>query len=512
MSETEKNTFLVDVDPRPGMDGLDKLRKGSDNLGGGLDKVKAGLEKFDVATRETQKLVGGLAGAMGDGKSSGLEFLGVAGDLAGAFLSGGIFAVGMAAGAFVVSKVAEAYIEASTNSRILEMAMPGLSASIVRLKDAALQPGMQAVDDFRKQLRDFGKDTRQIAVDAQQLLLVQLQQRQINLDLSIQRENEELVSLARRKLRGENVSAEDIKQQSDVLELVNQRKAATDQAYQTTIKNLGELKKIDAELDRKEAGKKYQDQLAGGGVKSGADSNEYFRRKYGLTPAEANEQEQKQLDANLQAAGKWADDRLAVDMRYYDAKSKLRELDLQQEQQKQAQLASMYAESIGIVVHATDTFVQEFIAGNDFALAHLVENIMKAAGQAMIGHGINALAGGLAANSLIPGSGVAGVATGLGLIAGGIALGGIAAGIQALSGENKKEAEKTTGVNTTKVSSTTPASHVGGGGRGESGTTVYEFNYGVAGPAPDETARAVARMSRRAGDRGFVDVNVVRGR
>jgi len=47
-----------------------------------------------------------------------------------------------------------------------------------------------------------------------------------------------------------------------------------------------------------------------------------------------------------------------------------------------------------------------------------------------------------------------------------------------------------------------------GGSRGSSssgggGSITYSFNYGVAGPQPDETARTIARLTARATTRGF---------
>jgi hypothetical protein len=497
---TEEANFKLSVTAGQAQAELDKTRTSALSLGGGLERVKGGLEKFDAGARESSKVLRGLGGIMGESHSQALEFLGLAGDLAGAFASGGFFAVGMAAGTFVVKEVAEAYQESATNAKILEQAMPGLSQTIVRLKDAALVPGKQALEDFRKQLHDFGKDSRQIAIDAQQLLLTQLQQRQTNLSLAAQRENEELVALARSKLRGGNVSAEDIKQQSDVLQLVQERKKATDEMYDSTLKGLVELHSIDQQLDKKEAAKKYQDALNGAGIKSGADVNEYMRRKYGLTPQEAHDAEQKQIDDNLEQTQKWAQDRLAYDKSLADARARLREAEFQAEQEKlkqQLALRKQFAsEALGIGVSASQELLDAVITGQDHALEHFAAAIAKQAGTALIGHGMDAAAGGIAMLSLGNPAGAVPLATGLGLIAGGVAMGGVATGIEHVAGGGtlfQKLPDRTAAGAATHSGINTG----GGGSRGSGGggqTIVNIVNGAIVAPAPQDQGREVQRV------------------
>jgi hypothetical protein len=136
------------------------------------------------------------------------------------------------------------------------------------------------------------------------------------------------------------------------------------------------------------------------------------------------------------------------------------------------------------------------ITGQEDAVAHFAASAMAMAGSAMIGHGIDALSGGVAMLSLGNPAGAVPVAVGSGLVAGGLALGGVGTGIehvlaggvigQALTGSDASAgAASDPGVNRGR------SSRGSGGSRGGGGVTHIHVNYAAAGPHPEDTGRAV---------------------
>lgn len=525
---------------------LGAVRSSAETLGGGLDKLNKGLNKFDAATREAQKVVRGLGDAMGGTKSQAVEMIGVAADLGGAFASGGVFGVGMAAALYSVTQLTRAWNldkeQAKQWGEFLKTQVKSdvdiLLKSIRDLNTEAGQFGLDArgkqvsslrtfVDDSERAAGFFKSDIeeRQAIVAGQEKMLANFAAGRVKLgEATIDKIHKEialqkvLIEGSKAKLAAEE---RDLAVGRDNLSLLEQ------QANKEAIFDQAEKRKKEAE----EAAKKAQSaaEKSGGtvglfGVRGGAIWDAMF--------LEGRKQEEAWRAADLAAEKQHKEDmleqarQLAIEsdqiadegIQQASARSQIiteiekegieeRQRLLEQDMEFRTQIAT---EALGIGVSASQQLLDGFITGQDHALELFAVNVMRQAGSAMIGHGINALAGGIAANSLIPGSGTVAMGTGAGLIAGGIALGGAATGVEhtmvnggqlftKLPDPSSKSASDR-GVNSGRGR--------GGPGGGDGAGITYTFNYGVAGPQPDETAREIARQNRRARSRGFADETI----
>jgi hypothetical protein len=230
------------------------------------------------------------------------------------------------------------------------------------------------------------------------------------------------------------------------------------------------------------------------------DADEYTKAKWGISLSEFRDGAIAAMEADAKARHDFdaqtfagmqdaAEQKLAIDKRYYDAKAKLAELDHQRIVAIQQRQAQLYAEVLGIVAGATEQMIADVINGQEHAVERFAATMFKQAGTAMIGHGINALAGGLSTQALILApetGGASSIATGAALIAGGLALGGVGAGIDKAIGG---------GGGSTSAAARSPGVNTGGGGRargqGEGGGVTINIVYGAAGPAPQDTGREV---------------------
>lgn len=149
------------------------------------------------------------------------------------------------------------------------------------------------------------------------------------------------------------------------------------------------------------------------------------------------------------------------------------------------------AQALAIGVGSAMALTEAIIDGQEDAFAHFASSVMKQAGTVMVGHGIEAVAGGvaLAWNPATAALGAAGIATGAALISGGMALGASGAAIdRAVAGPQAGRGAQSRAATDRGVN----RSPAGGGSRSRgSESLVINISYGAAGPAPEDTGRAV---------------------
>jgi hypothetical protein len=179
--------------------------------------------------------------------------------------------------------------------------------------------------------------------------------------------------------------------------------------------------------------------------------------------------------------------------------------DVQREHYKDtAQFAKSAA---GSMTSSFQEYLSLKIEGNKYAEELMIASIMKQAGQALVGYGIESIGQGAAfiASQNYP-AGAQALAIGAALTASGVGLGAGSAsinyGVQVKSKADsdaereaekaKKKAEKDAG-----VSSGRSGLNSGGGG------IVLNLSYGVAGPLPEDTARMIQRELSQAQRRGL---------
>jgi hypothetical protein len=184
----------------------------------------------------------------------------------------------------------------------------------------------------------------------------------------------------------------------------------------------------------------------------------------------------------------------------------IRDDERKREEEKQEEAAKRTAEyvtqSVGIVVGATQQYVEARITGEKNAEAMFLASISAQAGQALVSYGIQAIgrgvfeASGIATAPLAPASFAAGAA----LITAGVGLGGVGAGLShtAAGGTIGKELPDK------KAAKDKGASPGRNGGSGGGGPLVVNVAYGVGGPLPEDTAREIQKAvdtGRRRGGR-----------
>lgn len=161
-------------------------------------------------------------------------------------------------------------------------------------------------------------------------------------------------------------------------------------------------------------------------------------------------------------------------------------------QQEIAAQSEFVMQWTSIGVDALQTYLDAKIKGEENAEALMAASLMRTAGQALVGHGIN-LAGAAvvsASTGLLPvAAAQAGAAAGL--IAGGVALGATATGIEHVSagGTVGKPIED-------KQSTRDPgASPRSGGSGGGGGPMIVNVTYGAGGPLPEDIAREIHKVT-----------------
>ena len=185
----------------------------------------------------------------------------------------------------------------------------------------------------------------------------------------------------------------------------------------------------------------------------------------------------------------------------------IRDDERKREEEKQEEAAKRTAEyvtqSVGIVVGATQQYVEARITGEKNAEAMFLASISAQAGQALVSYGIQAIgrgifeASGIATAPLAPASFAAGAT----LITAGVGLGGVGVGLGHMAAGGKigkelpdKKAAKDKGASPGR----------GGSGSGGGGPLVVNVAYGAGGPLPEDTAREIQKAvdtGRRRGGR-----------
>jgi hypothetical protein len=157
---------------------------------------------------------------------------------------------------------------------------------------------------------------------------------------------------------------------------------------------------------------------------------------------------------------------------------------------------------IGLASMTTDAltstladYISAKIEGEEYAEQKAVAAFLSSTGQQLIASGVRGVFEGaiLSANPLTPGAGAGMIATGAVAIAAGVAMSG---GGAAVTASIPSEASSPT--SSTRDPGASPRSS--GGGSGSGGPMVVNIAYGVAGPLPEDTARAIHR-ELRSGDR-----------
>lgn len=305
----------------------------------------------------------------------------------------------------------------------------------------------------------------------------------------------------------------DAMRQSGKMWTDNERAAA--KMLETTLATLEQKQNLAAAVAAKGSGGSKSGGVAAAGGGAGPGGGRWaFMRATMMEANEAMAAEAAELDAEI-AEDRWQAG-LKEAQRHADLEARMHEMrtamarDAAQEQvritkeaeeqrlriiedkaqQELAARTAAYGTALAIGTGAAQQLATAIISQQDRAVEHALARIAMEAGSAMIGHGINAAAGGLAMLSLgNPAGGVA-VATGAGLIAGGLTIGGVGTGIEASLTGGKAGGRGPRVDSERAFAEPRTRTRAGGGGRGGGGGVTIIHNWGVASPTAEDSARA----------------------
>lgn len=244
-----------------------------------------------------------------------------------------------------------------------------------------------------------------------------------------------------------------------------------------------------------------------------------MQKDVGLESPEDRERIQKEVEKQAEIHAKrmaeiqgnsWAERMAFQDLaneESLDQIGKMTSFEYQQLQERLANNKEVYqgisdaaTSAFGIMTSGFSRLTADIITGQEHAAERFAVLQMQQAGQSLISSGTK-LAGEAVVSALKPGmQGLAVVqgAAAAGLIASGIGLGGVAAGIEHMvaGGTIGKPLPDKKSSRDRGASPRTPRD------TGEGGGLVINVSYGVAGPLPEDTARAIAKAQKTGNRRG----------
>lgn len=493
-------------------------------LDGSLSKSIGTLKGVQDGMGKSAGALAAMAGALGQGESKAAKFGQAAVGLAGAFAAGGPLLAGFTAATFAGEALYSTWREGKANSLLFQQGVDAIGPSMHRLVEASLNPARQATQNLLEELRNFGKDARQIAIDNNLMVVQSLEQRQATLDKRLKDATAKR-DAAGIGVAGDRFDLEMLEARQAVVDTLTVRAAALPGEIAAARTELEALTRAATELDAKEA---ERNRNKGGATVGKGPAGNTLEDWQGNAASRARAEfrvqrdaAQKELDAAIDDANKkdavlnaindrvldneirayqFAEDyktriaREAADERAAIAKSEL-------------ERSSFFAAQAMVAVAGT---VAETIAAGataDEVVVAALSQLSRIAGGAVMLEGgklmAAGIAGALSASPLAPGQ----LAGGAALIAAGAAItvGGPAA-ISAIvsagsgGGGSRGSGSGSSGASTERGTSTPRMSSAGSGAPT---TTVVNLRYGgPMGRVAEDTARDIVKLQRTNGRRG----------
>lgn len=394
--------------------------------------------------------------------------------------------------------------------------------------------------DFTKQLRFFGLTSREVRIQmAEDTLIARTEQLETlrgnlevvkaradadkqrledlkkereelkNRDMDARSQVEALSDLSRQILHVGKMSKQSADEQKILtasIDAQNKSVEAQDQAFKGLIKTHGRIKTLEEnEAKRKEDERKRGKTGTGAGGMSQAEreflADEALRDVAASIEAKARREElaeQKKHDRKMLQQQKKAD---------REAKQQLKK--------KIAEQKQMHAAAMDFGIGMIQTGGEMLIKGEEHIGQKLGAIFLRRTGEMLISDGQARVLIGVGMNATAPGSGVAAMTAGAAEIAAGIGMGAASAAITQSISTSQSSAGIATGAPMADragiASGEAPrggsAPTMGGTATDGGGPTVINISYGVGGPAPEQTAQAVAdalALATRRGMRGRV--------
>lgn len=500
---------------------LDQTRASALGLGGGLDRIITGLDGIGGKQgKDATNAVRSLSFALGSAGGTGAEFLGVVGDMAD-LVTGGALVGGLALLGIGVAKVAEVFEEAAQGSRNFDTAIVEMNETVRRATEdriAALTAGLVSL---RTELGNFGKDARQIGLDAIQAGIAQDDKARPGLasELDAARARAARANTLAGSLRGEEFQDE-AQTANNLVSALEARLTSLDSRLAASRTTLEEQTRLVGDLDAREVEAKRQERTTNDAKDAARDAkraaeekakaealfneNETQRRlkqrndledearraSYNATVRELAEEKQLRKDADRERERAEKETQAKLQRIAEEAAAAKKAL----HDQEVADMQGYANVALGIGIAASQQFIDAVITGQDHATERVLAGISKRTGAALIGLGQEAIGKGIfyAADPLTAALAPSQFVVGAALIGGGLTLGAVGTGIETAISGSSAGAAATVPIGEAGASER----GVGAGGRSSSRDEgalpiTIVFEYGV-GPTPEKMSRDLA--------------------
>lgn len=489
---------------------LAETRTSAQQLGGGLGSVVEGLDQIGGKSgKDATNAVRSLSFALGGASGVGAEFLSVIGDMADVLTGGGLV-VGLVLVGSAVAKLVEGFNEIEAGARGFDEAVQDMNATVEKATTERIAKLTEGVASLRTELRNFGKDARQVSIDDLQAGIATDDRARPGLADALEKARAQLSTAQTRAdvLRGSEFQ-EAAQEARNLVSALDTRLTALDGRVAASRSALEVQTRLAGELDAKEANRAADEKARAAAEQARAARRaETARNTASLFAQETLDSliaNRLHDDAVLNAIDKKAEDaRTRIEKEAATARIALAKKEGEEKQKlldQQLQAYTGYATTaLGIATSASQQLIDDAIKGQENAAERFAISIFKQAGTALVGEGIKTTGAGI--GQLAVTGGVLGgqaVATGALLIGAGLGLGGIGSGIEASLGAGTVSPGPGVGV------ATDPGVAPRGASAAPSGPAevTVVFQYGL-GPAPEKMARDLAAAMDFARSRGIL--------
>jgi hypothetical protein len=516
---------------------LSEVEQNANTTSGRLDAMQKSAKGLQEKMGPAAAAISGVASALGQTGGEAAKVVAGVGQMAAAFGAGGPFAVAVVGGTLLLDEYLRVQKETTTNLAVGSAALANYGKTMRDQTTAATIELTAKLREARKEIAEFGKTQGELDVIQAKATVRDTESRLENLDKSIERRKAmtfELIEESRR-LGMSGAERDELnrrqRENNDLIAKEEARRAELSVALKTQSDATRGLIQAQSELDKLQAKAAASKKPQAASDKQDADREQIFARTLSeimdpfgqatmvaaddltvishAVTATTDEIERMNAeflgadDAAMVLSGAIAmtsDEIERMNAEFLDAKETAFDWSgmwsdaVDSVADSFGDLQSVATGALSTLTAGTQQYLDDVITGQENAEAALATMLMRTAGQALIGSGID-LGGRAVVSAFTPGLQPLAAAQGAaaaGLIASGVALGGTATGIEhmAAGGQigrplpDKKSA-------TDRGAS--PRSSRGGG---DGGPLVINISYGVGGPLPEDTAREIARVQR----------------
>lgn len=445
---------------------------------GTLKKLQSGADELDGQLGKLERTTRGVGQVFGATNSTLMDSVGAVADLAQSFAQGGLFGLAATAATVAISKLINEFKELNDKIDRADKAWEDFITPLTKLRDELEKTSKDGVQELKTQLANISATPFEQEINKVVPALENLYQKLADVR--------------------EKISHTFDEEENNKLRI---QLSLYEQQIRTIQKTASERGKLATEIERQQNAAENAANAEQQRAKDELDHQEKLNKLFATINTWKKEREDEEEEANKRANDQMIADEEEMQQTLFQMREKdadrLHQMQMDQfnkeediKEQRLKSTTDAWSQVFSVGVSATQMLTDAVIKGQEDAFAVVAEYLMRQAGQAMIAHGIDAAAGGAAQLALTFGAkGSESLGLGLALIAGGVALGGIATGIESITGasggsqQNGATAEQERRKN---EMDSARAGGVGGGSRNDrnssQGSVTIVNNYGLGVP------------------------------